>query len=330
MANIRKRGDRWQAQVRLKGRLPVTRTFDKRTDAEAWARSVTAQVDADPRLAIVRSGRAELLTLCELLQRYLAQIVPLKRSSAQETSALRHFLKEGFCRLPAQAVTPELLSEYRDRRLKVVKPASVCRTLAIVQHAYEIAIREWGLQLPDNPLKQVKRPRLANARIRRLSENEMRSLADALEHMPHAIMRSIVNFAIATGMRRSEIISIEWSDINFDLGVVQLLQTKNGDNRVVPLSDTALDILRVLADRNPTRPFPLSANALRLSWVRLCKRCGLQDLHFHDLRHEAISRFFELGLTMPEVALISGHKDPRMLFRYANIRPSTVQGKQSL
>ena len=90
--------------------------------------------------------------------------------------------------------------------------------------------------------------------------------------------------------------------------------------------------MQVLADLSPHREdndflFPLSAEAVKLAWKRLNKRAGITGLHFHDLRHEAVSRFFELGLTVPEVALISGHKDPRMLFRYTHLRPADIAKK---
>jgi integrase len=73
--------------------------------------------------------------------------------------------------------------------------------------------------------------------------------------------------------------------------------------------------------------FPVTANAVRLAWERLRRRAGLKDLRLHDLRHEAVSRFFEYGLTVPEVALISGHRDPRMLSRYTHLRPENVAEK---
>jgi integrase len=73
--------------------------------------------------------------------------------------------------------------------------------------------------------------------------------------------------------------------------------------------------------------FPVTDVAVRQAWDRLVKRAGITNLHFHDLRHEAISRFFEMGLSVPEVALISGHKDPRMLFRYTHLRAEDVVRK---
>ena len=104
--------------------------------------------------------------------------------------------------------------------------------------------------------------------------------------------------------------------------------TKNGSSREVPLSTKAAQVLARQRQRNDTpSPFPVTANGVRLAWGRLRSRAGLSDLHFNDLRHEAISRFFELGLNIPEVAVISGHKDPRMLFRYTHLRTEEILHK---
>jgi integrase len=93
--------------------------------------------------------------------------------------------------------------------------------------------------------------------------------------------------------------------------------SKNGKSRQIPLSSEAIDILHPLSATDG-RLFPITGNGFRLAWERLRRRAGIEDLHFHDLRHEAISRFFEMGLSVPEVALISGHREVRMLFRYTH------------
>jgi integrase len=118
-------------------------------------------------------------------------------------------------------------------------------------------------------------------------------------------------------MRRGEILAMKWDDIDCAARALLIPSSKNGYARVIPLLPEALNILAQLP-RSDRRVFPLSGNAVRLAWARLQKRTGIADLHFHDLRHEAISRFFEAGLSAPEVALISGHRDPRMLFRYTH------------
>ena len=99
--------------------------------------------------------------------------------------------------------------------------------------------------------------------------------------------------------------------------------TKNGSSRTVPLSPKALAVIDNL-NKNQAKLFPTSDNAIRLSWDKLKKRANLEGLRFHDLRHEAISRFFEKGLSIAEVALISGHKDPRMLMRYTHLKAEDV------
>ena len=128
-------------------------------------------------------------------------------------------------------------------------------------------------------------------------------------------------------MRRGELVNILWEDIDFARRTLHIPHTKNGHPRTIPLSPRAIDILRQLHGSNEARVFPMSPNAVRLAWQRLTKRAGIEDLHFHDLRHEAISRFFEMGLSVPEVALISGHRDYRMLFRYTHLRAEDVAAK---
>jgi len=124
-------------------------------------------------------------------------------------------------------------------------------------------------------------------------------------------------------MRRSELLGLTWDDIDIKSKTAYLPDTKNGSSRTVPLSSKALAVIRNL-DKTQLRLFPVSDNAIRLSWDKLKKRAKLKDLRFHDLRHEAISRFFEKGLSIAEVALISGHKDPRMLMRYTHLKAEDV------
>jgi len=120
-------------------------------------------------------------------------------------------------------------------------------------------------------------------------------------------------------MRRGEILSLKWESICFDNQIASLAHTKNGSSRNVPLSSKALCVLSEQRERGTALPFPINDNAFRLAWDRLRTRAGITDLRFHDLRHEAISRFFEQDLSIAEVAAISGHKDPRMLFRYTHL-----------
>ena len=117
-----------------------------------------------------------------------------------------------------------------------------------------------------------------------------------------------------------------WDDIDLEAQIATLAQTKNGSKREVPLTKLALEILNNL-NHETDYVFPTSENAFRLSWSRLIRRSGIKDLRFHDLRHVAVSRFFGMGLSVPEVALISGHRDLRMLASYIHLSSRSVVQK---
>ena len=122
-------------------------------------------------------------------------------------------------------------------------------------------------------------------------------------------------------MRRSEILAIKWTDVCLETGFAKLHDTKNGESRTVPLTARARCILDGL-DKNTDYVFPISATCLHQAFKRITRKTGIQDLRFQDLRHEAVSRFFEIGMSVPEVALISGHKDMTELFRYTLLNPN--------
>ena len=106
--------------------------------------------------------------------------------------------------------------------------------------------------------------------------------------------------------------------------MLHIPETKTGHSRAIPLSSKAIGVIETSRNQQQEHILPITANALRLAWERLCKRCNIRNLRFHDLRHEAISRFFELGLSIPEVQVISGHRDVRMLMRYTHLKPEDV------
>ena len=118
-------------------------------------------------------------------------------------------------------------------------------------------------------------------------------------------------------------LNLRWVDVDLDNGFASLYDTKNGEDRRVPLTKAARGVLSRLPSQNE-RVFPISANCVRQAWERARSKAGIIELRFHDLRHEAVSRFFEMGMSVPEVALISGHKDVRQLFRYTHLNPTNV------
>jgi integrase len=315
MATIRRRGDKWQVQIRRKGEAPQTKSFHRKKDAEVWARQIELQAD---RHELPKDPRAlEQWTLGELVERYRDEVSIHKRGYEIEKIVLNAFLRHRICSKPLSEISPSDFAAYRDERLKEILPTSLKRQLSPLHNMFEIARDEWGLPLHQNPLDAVQINRDHRRRERRLREGELERLVEAARSCRNPHITPIILLAVATGMRRGEILAIEWGHLRREDRSLLIPHTKNGYPRNIPLSRIALGVLEGVG-RSEERVFAITVNAFRLSWQRLRYRAQIDDLHFHDLRHEAISRFFEMGLTTPEVALISGHRDMRMLFRYTH------------
>jgi len=324
MATIRKRGEKWQVQVRKAGRPATSRTFLKKADAQLWATQMEAEAD---RQGLPTDWRAlQQTTLQQIVERYRDTVVPAKRGREIETIILNAFLRQRFVRHSLSELSPAHFADYRDERLKKVKPVTVNRELGLIQHAIDIARKEWNVPLSANPVAMIRKPKAGKGRDRRLAAGEWDLLQRALGKCRNKLIPLAVRLALATAMRRGELLSARWEHINMKARTLHLPMTKNGHARTIPLSGDALEVILSLRSFGPSPLLfcGLSAESLKLAWQRTVKRAGIEDLHFHDLRHEAISRFFEMGLSIPEVALISGHRDPRMLFRYTHLKAEDV------
>ena len=218
--------------------------------------------------------------------------------------------------------------QYREDRLKEVKSGTVKAELTLIQRVFKTAIRKWGYGILVNPVANIELPESAKPRKRRLLSNELSILISNADKQRNKYISSIIQFAVETGMRRSEILKLTWNDINLETGIASLYDTKNGNDRHIPLTKIAIELLSNLTQSSEF-VFPISANCLRLAWERCRNKSNIKGLRFHDLRHEAVSRFFEMGLSVPEVALISGHKDVRQLFRYTHLKPESLIAKYS-
>ena len=153
---------------------------------------------------------------------------------------------------------------------------------------------------------------------------EEKLLLEGCSQSTNTYLKHLVVVAIETGMKRGELLKLEWKNISLTDRTAYLATTKNGSARTVPLSTRAIQELKTMPIDISGKVFPLSETALRGLWCGTMKRTGLENLRLHDLRHEATTRFFELGLNVMEVSTITGHKDLRMLWRYTHIRASEL------
>ena len=328
MATFRKRGGHWQVQVRRRG-ATLSKTFIKRQDAQKWASQ--AELDADRKAIGPNWKLLERVTAADLFERFKTELVPRRRSGHVERVIIDAVLRQSWTLKPLSEISTEIIANYRDQRLRVVKPATVIRELGLIQHIFEIARTDWNIPLVDNPVRAIRKPSAGRPRDRRLKSGELDRLLKAAQMTRNRFLKPLILFALETGMRRGELLNAIWGDVSWRDSTIRIPVTKNGDARTIPLSTKARYILAELAFDfwSGARIFPTSSEAVKLAWKRLTTRARIPDLHFHDLRHEAVTRFFELGLSLPEVALISGHRDPRMLFRYTHLNAATLADKLS-
>jgi integrase len=217
---------------------------------------------------------------------------------------------------------------YRDRRLKEVVPGTVKRELNLL-HAVIENVRK-GLALQENPISDVKRPRVSDRRDTRFQADEEERLMEALTRCRNPWVVPAVILAIETAMRRGELLSLMWSDVDLLERTARLHDTKNGEARDVPLSPRAIEVLKGLPRSLDGRVLATSAEALKNAFERARRKANLEHYNFHDLRHEATSRLFERGWNVMEVAAVTGHKDIQSLKRYTNLRARDLARKMEV
>ena len=356
MAQITKRGDlQWRARVRVKGYPDQSRTFMYREDAEKWARATERELETS---GFIDRREAEKTSLRTVLERYAREVTPYKKSADIEAIKIEVLLRDSVLpNLKMSAVTSVAVAAWRDRRLTDVSGATVIRELGILSAVLNHARREWGIHV-ENPIRYVKRPPTPRARDRRLSALEEAYLLAALDEAPRKAdgtfgkggsrnpwLAPLVRLAVETAMRRGELLALDWRHVDLRRRTAHLPETKNGDARTVPLSSQAAEILKGLPRAISGKVFPTTAMAVKLGFARALKRACenyfqdckvakktpvhgfLDDVHFHDLRHEAASRMAEKLSNVLELSAVTGHRDLRMLKRYYHPRAEDLAKK---
>jgi len=348
MATIRKRGPyQWQVSIRRQGYPVQHKTFEIKADAEAWARSIENEMD---RGQFISRSEAENTTLKDCLERYLKEVTPNKKGSREESMRARNIFRHQIASLYMANVRGSDLAAYRDSRLAEGKAAStVLKELALLSHMFNTARKEWGMESLSNPIQLISKPKVNNQRDRRLELGEEEHLLAACSpqfHGSNIWLKPLVILALETAMRKGELLDLRWKDIDFKK---RQLKCKNKDPkgetliRHLPISLRAIETLKGIPESVNGRVFQTTDNAIKLAFPRACKRAcshvyehvfgkakqcncpGIEGLRFHDLRHEATSRFIESGLFSDvQVASITGHKTLQMLKRYAHMRPSDL------
>jgi len=328
----------------------VTRSFKTLEAGKRWLAEQERFVELGADLAGVE--RAKKITVAKIIDQYMDEIAGTLRSPGAAKSCADPIRRE-LGTIPLAALTPERVGEYRDSRLRqrcrrgggrdgdpvveldrLVKPPTVKKEMAFLARVIDIAIKRWGYRLPfGNPARGVDRPPEGDGRDRRLNEGEeARLLAACVYNEP---LKNAVILAIETAARRGELCALVWGDVNFERRTLQIRAedpgaAKTGTKRTVPLSQRAIDVLKAAKPKRAKDDDSLlgfKGDSLSQAFDRACRRAAIDDLRFHDLRHEATSRLFELGLDMMEVSAITGHKTLDMLKRYTQLRAEQIAAK---
>ncbi len=342
MATITKRKTksgklRYTAQIRIRrdGRLAHTeaRTFSTLAAAEAWGKRREVELSAPG--ALDRKGHE---TVGDLIRRYVEEFEPVMRWRRSKAADLQRLLKREISGHTATALTAQhLIAHVQARVAAGASPSTAGNDLVWLSGVLRTARTVWGVPVPPHVAEDARdacrRLRLVAPSKRRDRRPEPDEIARLLAHYAAGTrgeipMGDIIQFAIASARREAEICRLEWRDLDREASSILVRDVKHptdreGNHQPAKLTREAMEII----DRQPrsgARIFPYNEKSISASFTRSCSLLGIDDLHFHDLRHEATSRLFEAGYSIPEVTQFTLHRSWKDLQRYAQLRPAKL------
>ena len=301
---------KWQAQI-ARGGVRKSASFFTKREAQDWA--------AKQEYFALNSERVQSkITLKDVLQRYGAEESPKRRGKRWERLQLRRMSADPVAEKKLDSLKPSDLADWRDRRSKEVAPGTVRREMNLLSSVLSTARRDWGL-ISQNPISEIRKPQDPPPRDRRVSQAEIDKLVElAGLDLSQATARAVhaFRFAIETAMRAGEIVSLTSDTVDLDARVATLPKTKNGTSRRVPLSTAAIQLLNELPETGGPL-FGLTSSQVDALFRKVRDRSGINNLRFHDSRHEAITRLAK-KIDVLSLARMVGHKDLKMLLIYYN------------
>lgn len=323
MASIQKRGGSWRVQVDMKG-IRVGATFPLKAQATAWAATTETEIINGTFNAVADK------TFGDLLDRYAKEKSITKEGSRWEQIRIELYKKRypELMALKLSVLSAKHLAEMRDHRLQTVSAGTIIRERHILSNAFNVAIKEWKW-LRHNPMSDVARPKDPEPRDRRISDAEIQAIVfasgydyDSPPTTVAARVCAIFLFAIETGMRCKEMCILRWEYVNYEQRTAlvpkkSVTHTKTG-GRAVPLTREAVRILKQLESvRDGDLVFRLTPAQVDANFRRCKKHALIDDLHFHDTKHEAITRLAK-KLSIYDLARAVGTRNLKILMGYYN------------
>lgn len=328
------------AEVRLRGHPPQRHSFRTRTQAKKWIQDTEALI-RDGRYKGISAARKH--TVGELIDRFIKQCVPPHPLYYPKKVQLLMRWKEELGAFLLRDLSPSAIADVRDKLLSekttkktIRSPSTVNRYLAIFSKALSVASKEWEW-MDDNPMQKVRKLKESRSRDRCLSFTEKESLLKACRESSNPYLYHIVNLALLTGMRYGEIVKLRWNDINFDERYATLQETKNGDRRVIPLTEEIMQVFRACPTYGDLpeelvfksrRLLPTKYGiSIRKSFAKALEEAGLKNFVFHMLRHTAATDLANEGATEGDLQEIFGWKTKKMASVYCH---RSLERKRSL
>ena len=322
----------YRALVRLKNHKTKTATFLKRADAVSWSQEIETKIKQSKYFPD-RLIESEKFTLNDLLDRYKSEVLSEKRAKGQSGQLI--WWKDQLGEYKLKDLTPSLIAGLKDKLTKDQSErtgrsrtsATVNRYLALLSHAFTVAVREWQW-MAVNPLRQISKFKEAQGRTRFLSDEERERLLDVCSSSKNTHLFTLVTLALSTGMRRGEMLGLRWENIDIQNRRITLVITKNGERRGVPLVGKAYGLIKELflklEPEGQDLLFPSPNNSkkpisIRTAWETVLKRSRIENFRFHDLRHSTASYLAMNGASLLEIADILGHKTLQMVKRYSHL-----------
>jgi len=325
----------WYIEVSKPGGGVIKRSIGKVGQVtKTVARQVESELKKKLRLGQLDMIQAAIPTLNEIKEDYITYVrdVKKKRSWKRDEELLRPLCKL-FGNKRLSDISTKDLEEFKLIRLKEVSPATVNRSLSVLRHLFNLAKR-WNKFYGDNPVSIVGMLEEHNLVERILTlDEENRLLNESISYL-----RPILITALNTGMRRGEILSLKWSDVDLDMNMITINQTnsKSKKQRKIPVSSRMRSLLLELKLRSGNAEFVFIddkgrvVKTIRSAFETACKRAGLQGLRFHDLRHTAATRMVETGANIVAISKMLGHSDIKTTMRYAHPEDSLREALESL
>ena len=323
MANITKlKSGKWRVQIRSHNKY-ISKSFLKKAHASMWAKEIEYQLDRDQYEDFSDSAR---ISLGELITRYRDEITPHKKGRDTEKYKLNFILRHKIAKVKLLSLKAKHVIDFKKDISEGRAPSTINKYIHYIYTVWEVAKLNWDIALPyRNPCELVKKEKVKDKIDRILSIEEYQDLLQACTTSNLAFLSEIVEFAYITAMRFGEITKLKTSNINFEKSTALLIDTKNGETRLVPLTSRALEICQKFRFRE--KLFDINRDKFRHYFEQACFRAKVKNFRFHDLRACAITNLFLNGWSIAEVSVVSGHKTWSELKRYTRIQPDTLVSK---